>query len=264
MSDGAARRLRIGVSACIFHADPARPVFNGKALYYLERSMAEWVASQGALAYLIPPPLPGTSADLAADLDALVVAGGVDVCPRSYGEEPERPEWSGDAVRDAYEIGLIHAMIAQKKPVLGVCRGHQVLNVALGGSLYQDIVTHVPRARTHRDAGLYDANAHEIELTAGQWLASLYPERSRWTINTVHHQAVKRLGEKVRAIAHCVDDGVVEAITVDIDSYARGVQWHPEFMFAQRTTNGPAGDFVLDNTRILTDLMSAARTRRDG
>lgn len=256
------RRLRIGVSACIFHADKSRPVFNGKALYYVERSMSDWVGSQGALAYLVPPPAPGIAADLAADLDAIVLAGGVDVCPRSYGEEAERPEWAGDPVRDAYEIALVHAMMAAKKPVLGVCRGHQLLNVALGGSLYQDIATHVPGARSHRDAAIYDDNAHELELQPGTWLAELYPERTRWTINTVHHQAVKRLGKNVRAVAHAIEDGVVEAITVDIDSYARGVQWHPEFMFAQSTGTTPP-DHILDNRRILTDLMDAARSRRD-
>src|SRR5580693_1998727 len=98
-------KLKIGLSACFFHADPKRPVFKGKTLLYLEQSLARWVMAQGALAYLIPSPAPGPGVDLAAlagPLDGLVLQGGSDVAPGSYKEEALKPEWSGDAVRDLY------------------------------------------------------------------------------------------------------------------------------------------------------------------
>ena len=141
-------RPRVGVSASFFHADPERAIFRGKTLVYAETSLLRWIMDGGASAWMIPPPVTGFSAEmLVEDLDGLVLQGGSDVCPRTYGEEPLRPEWNGDAVRDAYEIALVRAFRAAGKPVLGVCRGMQVLNVALGGSLFQDIQTQVSGAR---------------------------------------------------------------------------------------------------------------------
>ncbi len=108
--------------------------------------------SAGALALVIPSPDGPTKRgdvtlhDYAAMLDGLVLQGGSDVWPGSYGEEPLKPEWSGDRVRDEYEIALLRAFIDAGKPVLGVCRGLQVINVAFGGTLYQDIATQQPEA----------------------------------------------------------------------------------------------------------------------
>jgi gamma-glutamyl-gamma-aminobutyrate hydrolase PuuD len=181
------RPLRIGVSACLFHADPTRPVFNGKPLYYLERSMARWVASERepsfrSLVYMLPDPRDhgaATAMDVADDLDGLVLQGGVDVSPRTYGEEPRRPEWSGDALRDEYELALVRAMVDAGKPVLGICRGHQLLNVAFGGSLHQDIKDEVEGARVHRDAGVYDRLAHEMRVRARQLARLALPRHRR-------------------------------------------------------------------------------------
>ena len=143
-------RLKIGISACFFHADPARPIFTGKTLQYIEQSVAHWVGSQGALPVMIPSPAGETSrgavalADYAGWLDGLVLMGGSDVWPGSYGEEPMNPKWSGDRVRDEYETALTKAFVAAGKPVFGVCRGLQLLNVAFGGTLLQDIGTQQP------------------------------------------------------------------------------------------------------------------------
>ncbi len=252
------RRLRIGVSACLFHADRGRPVFNGKPLYYLERSMARWVGSQGALVYLVPDAAEAdgiTVMDVAEDLDGLVLAGGVDVCPRTYGEEPTRPEWSGDAVRDAYEIALLRAMVDADKPVLGICRGHQVLNVAFGGTLHQDILEEVPGARVHRDAVVYDQLSHEIRIEPGSWLARLHPGRETITVNSVHHQAIDRLAEGAVVAARSTEDLVIEAIEIRGPRWARGVQWHPEFAY-------PGDGRLIDDAPMLTEFLQAAEARR--
>ncbi|HEX8830997.1 MAG TPA: gamma-glutamyl-gamma-aminobutyrate hydrolase family protein, partial [Longimicrobium sp.] len=158
-------RPRIGLAPCFFHADPQRPVFKGKTLLYLEESLSHWLQRAGALPYMLPTPAGGvTAGELLAQVDGLVLQGGSDVCPGSYGEEPLRPEWCGDSVRDAYEIELVRACMAADKPVLGVCRGMQVLNVALGGTLWQDLATQNPACRTHRDWDVYDALSHDIRI----------------------------------------------------------------------------------------------------
>ena len=120
------KRVRaIGISVCFFHADAKRPIFTGKTLQYVEQSIVHWVQSAGALALVIPSPDGPTKRsdvtlhDYAAALDGLVLHGGSDVWPGSYGEEPLKPEWSGDRVRDEYEIALLRAFIDAGKPVLG-------------------------------------------------------------------------------------------------------------------------------------------------
>ncbi len=171
-------RCASAISACFFHADPERPVFKGKTLLYAEESMLDLVGRAGALRAAGAPSRPGrarrstTYVDL---LDGLLLEGGSDVCPRTYGEEPQRPQWEGDEVRDRYEIELIHAFHDAGKPVLGICRGIQILNVAFGGTLYQDIATQVPGSADHRNWDIYDANRHEIDIAAGSRLADLYP-----------------------------------------------------------------------------------------
>ncbi len=248
--------LRIGVSACLFHADRERPVFNGKPLYYLEQSMARFVGSQGALVYLIPGPGDAQGAEsYAADLDGLVLAGGVDVSPGSYGETPIKPEWAGDAVRDAYELALTRAFLAADKPILGICRGHQLLNVALGGSLYQDILHQVDGALVHRDKDVYDRNAHTIVFQEGtDWVGRLTPA-ARAKVNSVHHQAIKGLGDGLVVDARSEEDGVIEAVTRPGAVFVRGVQWHPEF-------TDPTDQTYLDNGPLLAAFQASALARR--
>lgn len=223
---------KIGLSACFFHADPARPLFKGKTLLYMEQSMAHWVMREGALVYLIPSDEPQSSGrlrELLEPLDGLILQGGADVAPESYGEKALKPEWSGDIVRDRYELQLVKIAIEEKKPILGICRGAQLLNVALGGTLYQDINTQVPRSFIHRDWETYDGNHHTMRLEPGSLLQSLYPEHSEYKINSIHHQAVKTVGPHVRVEAKSTSDGIIEAIRYLGDSFAMGVQWHPEF-----------------------------------
>lgn len=256
------RRPRIGVSACFFHPDPERLIFKGKTLLYLEQSMANWVQSGGALPYLVPsadPDSPITPADYAADLDGLLLHGGADVCPRSYGEEPLRPEWEGDEIRDRYEIELVRAFLDAGKAVLGICRGAQILNVAFGGTLYQDIATQTDTERQHRSQELYDHNLHLVDLADGSGLAQLYPGAATVKVNSVHHQAVKDVGAGLVVEARSSDDGVVEAIRWDdpAGGYAFAVQWHPEFF------KGVDDGTMLDNDPILREFLAAAGTRGD-
>jgi putative glutamine amidotransferase len=251
--------LRIGISACYFHADPKRPVFKGKTLLYLEESLAHWTMSQGALAYLIPStPVGGkvTARDLVAELDGLVLQGGSDVSPKSYGETALRPEWNGDYVRDRYEIELVKRFTEAGKPVLGVCRGAQLLNVAYGGTLYQDIETQVEGAINHRNWDIYDQNFHTIRIEEGSGLARLYPGSRTAKINTVHHQGLKDLGKGFVVEARAEKDGVIEAIRLkgQGSGYVFAVQWHPEF-------HDVADQTLLDGAPILREFLDEAQKK---
>jgi putative glutamine amidotransferase len=253
-----AERLKIGISACFMHADPARQLFTGKTLQYVEQSIAHWVMSTGALAVMIPSPTGATQrGDVTLDhyaqwLDGLVLHGGADVSPRSYGEEPLQERWAGDRIRDEYEIDLVGAFEREGKPVFGVCRGLQLLNVAYGGTLYQDIQTQRPEALQHRNAAMYDHNFHTVDILPGSRLAGLYPELSRVKVNSIHHQAIKDLapGFVVEAVSN--EDGLIEAIRREDTSkpYLAAVQWHPEF-------HHPLSD-TIDDAALLEDFLAAA------
>jgi putative glutamine amidotransferase len=245
--------LKIGLSSCFFHPDPQRPIFKGKTLLYLEQSLAQWVLSEGVLAYMIPAPAEGstvTLSDLAGAMDGLVLQGGSDVAPESYGEKPIKAEWSGDAIRDRYEIALLRAFRDQGKPVLGICRGAQLVNVAFGGTLYQDIEAQVPSAIKHRDWGIYDQNFHKLKLQGG--LARL-AGRSLAKVNSVHHQAVKELGQGLLAEALSETDSLVEAMRASAGPYLFAVQWHPEFQ-------DPLAPDLLDGKVFLREFLQAVKT----
>jgi len=255
-------RLKIGISACFMHADPARQLFTGKTLQYVEQSIAHWVMSTGAMAVMIPSPTGATQrGDVRLDhyaqwLDGLVLHGGADVSPLSYGEKPIQERWAGDRIRDEYEMDLVAAFERHGKPVFGVCRGLQLLNVAYGGTLYQDIETQIPKALRHRDAQVYDNNFHGVEIAPGSRLAALYPNDKRVKVNSIHHQAIKDLapGFEVEAMSH--EDGIVEAIrrTDGGKPYVAAVQWHPEFHRADSET--------IDDAALLEDFLAAAAAAR--
>ena len=264
------RPLIIGISARIHH--PIGPVLDlggvyTKTLHYLEQWVAHWVLAKDVLAVMIPAiESEGlirrgdmSLASYAEYLDGLVLQGGADVAPESYGETPLHADWTGDRVRDRYEIDLFNAFVAAGKPVIGICRGCQLINVALGGSLFQDIPTQVTKAIAHRDSDMYDRALHDVNLVAGTRLAQLYPGIAQAKINSIHHQAVKDLGRDLVVEALGVPDGIVEAIRWRGASYVFGMQWHPEFLALETLDHAQ-----LDGAPILQDFLANARACRDG
>jgi putative glutamine amidotransferase len=254
--------LRIGLSARILHHPPPELGFRGKTLQYLEQSVAHLLMSHGALVFMVPTIETGASveratirmADYVRELDGLVLQGGADVSPASYGEQPLRPEWSGDRIRDLYEIDLLWECVIQQKPVLGICRGAQLINVAFGGSLYQDIETQIEGAIRHVDREAYDGHRHEIEIVPGSGLQRLFGALERASVNSIHHQSVKALGRGLVVEAHSSADRVVEAIRWNGAGYVVGVQWHPEFQ-----PNGGSG--LLDSSPLVLEFLEHARGR---
>ncbi|NRT55580.1 gamma-glutamyl-gamma-aminobutyrate hydrolase family protein [Sphaerotilus uruguayifluvii] len=258
----------IGISARIYF--PAAPVADiggvfTRTLHYLEQSVAHWILGGRALAVMIPAIESDgmlarsemSLAEYASQLDGLVLQGGNDIAPESYGETPLRPEWRGDRVRDRYEIDLFDAFVSAAKPVVGICRGCQLINVALGGTLYQDIPTQQPSEVRHLHAQQYDRQFHDARIVPGSGLARLYPGVERMTINSIHHQAVKDLGRDLVVEARSAPDGLVEAIRWRGPSLVFGMQWHPEFMAQDR--HHPA---QLDGRPILEEFLSACLRRR--
>jgi len=250
--------LKIGVSARILHPQPGARGLQSKTLQYLEQTAAHWLMSRNVLVLMVPTVDTGgllhrseiRLADYARHLDGLMLQGGADVCPMTYGEDPLAREWAGDRLRDEYEIELLHEFIGAGKPVLGVCRGAQLINVAYGGTLYQDITRQVPEARRHvTDA--YEKNLHEVRFEAGGGLARLYPGLESAQVNSIHHQSVKTLGRSLRIEAWSAADKVVEAIRGTGRSYVLGVQWHPEF-------HAPGDERVLNSAPILDEFLHAA------
>jgi len=223
------RPVVLGLSCGIMPQDPTRALFKGKPLHYGEGHLSEAVARAGALPVLLPAL--ADAAKLAALMhlcDGLVLSGGTDVSPQTYGEQPLDPAWAGDPERDTYERALIAAALAAHKPILGVCRGAQIVNAALGGTLYQDIGAQVQGSLRHRDWDRYDANGHLVTLAAGSWLAGIHGAGDM-PVNSVHHQAIREVASNLRGVA-VAPDGVVEAVEgTDDGQFIVGVQWHPEW-----------------------------------
>jgi putative glutamine amidotransferase len=252
----------IGLSPRFLHRSPQELGFRGKTLQYLEESVAHWVMTQDALLFMIPSIETGglirrsnlSVADYVNTLDGLVLQGGADVSPHTYGQEPLKPEWEGDRVRDQYEIELLKGFIAGRKPVLGICRGVQLINVALGGTLWQDIASLHDGALKHYDAEKYDENFHEIRFEPGSLLARLLPNEVAHLVNSIHHQAVRDLGEGLVVEARAASDGVIEALRWEGDGWVLGVQWHPEFH--------PGREGLLDCAPVLEAFLREARLRK--
>lgn len=245
------------------HQPPRELGFRGKTLQYLEQSVAHWLLAHGALAFMIPAIAQGATltranislGDYVRALDGLVLQGGADVSPASYGEEPLRPEWAGDRIRDLYEIELFWECAIQGKPVLGICRGLQLINVALGGTLYQDIASQMPGALRHVDSEAYERNAHAIEIVPGSELCRLYAMTKHATVNSIHHQSINVLGRGLVIEALSPNDGVIEAIRWNGSSFALGLQWHPELHAA-----GESG--LLDGSPVLQEFLDRAAQAR--
>ncbi|MBI3731613.1 MAG: gamma-glutamyl-gamma-aminobutyrate hydrolase family protein [Burkholderiales bacterium] len=256
------RTLKIGVSARIFHPKSGSKGLSSKTLQYLEESIAQWVMARDVMVFMIPSvntnglirPSNIRLRDYARHLDGLVLQGGADVAPESYSQQSTRPEWNGDRTRDMYELELLHEFIEADKPLLGICRGCQLLNVAFGGSLYQDIVTEVPGAIAHVNE-LYDQHGHELQFTPQSSLAQLFPPGVVAKVNSIHHQSIKNLGRDIKVEAISPADNIVEAIRYQKAKFVVGLQWHPEFHLTGQSD-------LLDCTPILDSFLRAARETR--
>jgi putative glutamine amidotransferase len=181
-------------------------------------------------------------------LDGLLLAGGVDVHPKHYNEAIHEKCSKIDEARDAVELTLTRWALAEGLPILGICRGIQVLNVAAGGTLYQDIASQVPGSLKHDCGPDHPRNylAHQVTINSDSHLAAVLGQ-SPVAVNSLHHQAVKDVPSSFRVVARA-PDGVIEAIEGHDHPFALGVQWHPE----ELVEDAPP------MRRLFEDLVSAA------
>lgn len=163
-------------------------------------------------------------------VDGIILTGGQDIHPLHYHSEPGLYMGAIQPKRDHHEILLVQAAAKQRKPILGICRGIQLINVAFGGTLIQDIPSEISGACAHSQNSAYDVATHNVKISRGSRLERILGTHELMT-NSFHHQAIKNVAPHFQVNAQTLD-GVIEGIESDDDSFVLGVQWHPEVMLS--------------------------------
>ena len=193
--------------------------------------------------------------ELASVADGLLLPGGGDIAPSHYGEETDATTNDISEERDVLEFALVKCFLEKKKPIFGICRGAQVLNVAMGGNLYKDIEKEIKNPIAHwKKEGIpigeqYRQDVHTIKIENGTALAG-YFKMNEATVNSLHHQAIKTTGDGVIVGARAEDDIVEEVESVDMSrQWLLGVQWHPEALLEQRPENRTLFECFIEATK---------------
>jgi putative glutamine amidotransferase len=198
-----------------------------REMFTLRDDYVRAVEKAGALPVVLVPGQPEDAAELLAKVDGLLLTGGADVDPGLYGEPPHETVKRVIPERDAFEIALCREALRKDQALLAICRGHQVLNVATGGTLIQDIPSQVSGARDHDPDRERWETTHQVRILPRTRLREILGTETI-AVNSFHHQAVRELGQGLVASAESTADGVIEGIEAPGRRLAVGVQWHPE------------------------------------
>lgn len=193
----------------------------------LDNDYLKSVINAGGIPLIVPVGIEEDIGQVSSLLDGILITGGNDVDPLEYSEEPHRHLGELSPERDSMEKMLIKQMLSLGKPIFGICRGQQILNVALGGTLYQDLsLQHKESTLQHLQKSEKNYKSHFVEVKKGSLLESI-TSNEKIRVNSFHHQAVKHVSELL-TISGVAKDGVVEAIESRLHPFVLGVQWHPE------------------------------------
>jgi putative glutamine amidotransferase len=218
----------IGITADLIDAQHRGKHIPSEPTSFLPRRYSQAIESAGGVSVILTPTSSAAALrELVDRLEGLLISGGdFDIHPSFYGETPMRGLGKIKPERTEFELELTEAALRRNLPVLGICGGAQAINVALGGSLYQDIASQRPDAANHQQSSKKDTGGHRIQIQPGTRLKKIVRQQTL-EVNTTHHQAIKRLGKGlvVNAIA---EDGLIEGIEGSCHSFILGLQWHPE------------------------------------
>lgn len=206
------------------------PLLTGKAVTFLNEDYTKSIELSGGIPVIIPPTDSVEVLKRYLEIcDGFVIAGGKDVHPLVYGTQPNSKCMDFDKGVDEGHVKLINLAVEADKPVLGICRGAQLLNVACGGTLYQDIDAEAPfETQGHRFTFLGSDEIHDIKIEDDTILNGLYGSGIR--VNSIHHQSIKDLGKGL-VVSAVSNDGIIEGVEMPDKKFVLGVQWHPEMMF---------------------------------
>jgi len=217
-------RPRIGICTAI---ERARWSYWDTEAYLLDRNYVDAVQAAGGIALMLPPDAEADPDEILDVLDGLVLAGGADIDPATYGAEPHAMTSGMRPERDAFEIALAARALERDIPFLGICRGMQVMNVARGGTLVQDVPERVGHDEHRRVRGTFDGADHDVRLRPGSVAARAAGEEHH-AAKSHHHQGVEGIGEGLEVTGWAVVDELPEALEDTERRFALGVQWHPE------------------------------------
>lgn len=198
-----------------------------KDRFDVKSSYADSLAAAGAVPVIIP--IIDNKEDISRYFDmihGIVFTGGSDISPLFYGENPLKHTDQICHKRDQMEFRLLETALERKVPILGICRGQQIINIAFGGTLYQDIPSQVPNSYGHVSLSTMRDGYHEIDIMKDGYLYEIF-QRDRLIVNSLHHQGIKDLGHNLKVVAKS-NDGIIEGIQSTEGSQVYGVQFHPE------------------------------------
>lgn len=203
---------------------------DGENLYQSGKANSLAIEEAGGIPILLPFLQDNDSIDELVDrLDGLYLTGGGDIDPICFNEEPHKALGTVQPHRDAFELTITKKMLEKNKPVLGVCKGAQIINVASGGDIFQDIYSQIDQELLqHNQKRNKEYPSHTVEVVAGSLLHKLIGGK-KIRVNSFHHQAIRKVGENFIITARA-SDGIVEAIESKAHRFALGVQWHPEHL----------------------------------
>ena len=217
-------------------------------LHAMREDYVRSVEQAGAVPVVLPPVRPDDAGLVLDRLDGVVLSGGVDVDPALYGREPHPRLGRVNRRRDDFELALVREAVRRDVPTLGICRGQQVLNVARGGTLLQDIPSEWTGAMDHDARGRRWRRAHDVEVLPGSRLRAILG-RDSVPVNSFHHQAVADVGDGLVVSARCPGDGMIEGLEIPGAHFVVAVQWHPESFWNRTDSFQPLFDAHVEACR---------------